>query len=92
MSNNDSKVIGKQFRDAVAETGGCPSLLPTERGSDNGIMYSKSIFLLVSSKNMYTNFMKRIPSLKILSTNYEQYPASTLSFSRIRRKELAPRH
>ena len=45
MSNNDPKVIGKLFRDAVIEVGGCPSILRTDRGTENGIMSSGQCFL-----------------------------------------------
>ena len=45
MSNNDPKVIGKLFRDAVIEVGGCPSILRTDRGTENGIMSSGQYFL-----------------------------------------------
>ncbi|CAB4000560.1 Hypothetical predicted protein [Paramuricea clavata] len=39
MSNNDPKVIGKLFRDAVIEVGGCPSILRTDRDSVGTIDY-----------------------------------------------------
>ncbi len=45
MSNNDPKVIGKLYKDAVIEAGGCPSILQTDRGTENGIMFSGQCFL-----------------------------------------------
>ena len=45
MSNNDPKVIGKLFKDAVIEAGGCPSILRADRGTENGIMASGQCFL-----------------------------------------------
>ncbi|CAB3999994.1 PREDICTED: LOW QUALITY PROTEIN: uncharacterized protein LOC107355764 [Paramuricea clavata] len=51
MSNNDPKVIGKLFRDAVIEVGGCPSILRTDRGTENGIM--SSVLALLTTKHQY---------------------------------------
>ena len=45
MTNNDPKVIGKLFKDAITEAGGCPSILRTDRGMENGIMSSSQCFL-----------------------------------------------
>ena len=45
MTNNDPKVIGKLFKDAITEAGGCPSILRTDRGTENGIMSSSQCFL-----------------------------------------------
>ena len=44
-SNNDPKVIGVIFRDAVIEAGGCPTILRTDRGTENVIMSSAQCFL-----------------------------------------------
>ena len=44
-SNNDPKVIGVLFRDAVIEAGGCPTILRTDRGTENVIMSSAQCFL-----------------------------------------------
>ena len=45
MTNNDPQVIGKLFKDAVTEVGHCPSILRTDRGTENGIMSSSQCFL-----------------------------------------------
>ena len=49
MTNNDPKVIGKLFKDAITEAGGCPSILRTDRGMENGIMSSSPCFLTEQS-------------------------------------------
>jgi hypothetical protein len=53
MSNNDPKVIGKLFRDAVIEVGGCPSILRTYRGTENGIMFSGQCFLRRNGTDLF---------------------------------------
>jgi hypothetical protein len=44
-SNNDPKVTATFFRDSVLEVGGCPSLLRTDHGTENGIIASAQCFL-----------------------------------------------
>ncbi len=44
-SNNDPCVVGKLFYDAISNLQFCPTLLRTDRGTENGIMASAQSFL-----------------------------------------------
>ena len=44
-TNNNPHVIGKLFLDCIKEQRGCPTVLRTDRGTENGIMASAQCFL-----------------------------------------------
>ena len=44
-SNNDPRVIGSFFVDCIQEYEGCPTLLRTDRGTENGIMATIQCYL-----------------------------------------------
>ena len=44
-SNNDPRIIGDFFLNAILERDGCPTLIRTDRGTENGIMATVQCFL-----------------------------------------------
>ena len=44
-SNNDPEITAKFFMESIAEVGGCPTILRTNRGTENGIMATAQAFL-----------------------------------------------
>lgn len=44
-SNNDPEITAKFFMESIAEVGGCPTILRTDRGTENGIMATAQAFL-----------------------------------------------
>jgi hypothetical protein len=44
-SNNDPRIIGTFFMESIQEFQGCPTLLRTDRGTENGIMATVQCFL-----------------------------------------------
>lgn len=44
-SNNDPSVVGRFFLECVVETGACPTLVRTDRGTENGTMATIQCFL-----------------------------------------------
>ena len=59
MSNNDPEVSGILFRDAVIEAGGCPTILRTDGGTENGIMSSAHSFLGINGTDSLAGLTAR---------------------------------
>lgn len=45
QTNNDPKVIGSFFLESVEQVEGCPTVLRTDRGTENGLMATSQCFL-----------------------------------------------
>ena len=52
-TNNDPRVIGGLFLDCVKSQNGCPTVLRTDRGTENGLMASAQCYLRRNHRDQY---------------------------------------
>ena len=57
LSNNDPQVVGRLFFDCINNLQFCPTLLRTDRGTENGIMASAQCFLRRTHTDTQCNAM-----------------------------------